>query len=293
MCTEVAPEGWDGPSIMYRGKSTLQECDNPAFPITRVTGWETVGVPPGGCGCQCEAPDGLFCQFSISLSPDALCQEVEGGWSGQQAGECENAGLNDEGQVGTLIGAEIDQFIFPSTATCTPSVVDTLEPPALADAVTLCASRTLGTECGASGVCVDPPTSGDGICISRAGDHLCPAGSDFTERTLVNETVTDNRTCLNDCDCSAPTGYCETDITLYSTNSCDGPNVTIPWEGEPCGTPGDSIRACGDCFTLAGPVYNTIEYEVQDVVVNCEPNGGGVDGSVDIDDPVTVCCLPD
>jgi hypothetical protein len=108
------------------------------------------------------------------------------------------------------------------------------------------------------------------VCVAAAGNQACPAG--YPTPYIVFTGLIDTRVC-SPCTCGAPALAC--DIVAVVTDSS--------------GCPGGGTVFYGDdtCYGVsAGPV-GSIDLTVESP---CAPGGGQPAGSVQVEDPITVCC---
>jgi hypothetical protein len=116
-------------------------------------------------------------------------------------------------------------------------------------------------------------------CIYASGWGYCPAGSPYSERTHLYQTIQDDRDCTS-CGCGpAFSVSCEGTTTLYADANCTTALETVPNDGSTCVS---HATAAALQFTLqSGPTGGL-----------CPDYGGQPTGSATATGRLTLCCLP-
>lgn len=247
------PVGWTGPVQIFAAAG-----DEP--PVTCADGtagmvtFDQVTADDAVCGCDCEAPDDVTCpttgtfrvwdnSSNCLVIPDETVEVTEG---------CNDLGLYDDVRVSFSSAApDLDGV------TCTAMPTTDLPEPIVDTQYTVCASRVASAP----------------ECIWQEGDVGCPAG-EFAVRTVVYETVADDRDC-SACSCGDATGDCEATFDLRA--------------GVGCGAGSPAELADGDCTTIDTPARSG-RLTIEGAAVTCEPADVGPTGGVTAEDPLTVCC---
>ncbi len=148
------------------------------------------------------------------------------------------------------------------------------------DSVAARACANDGTPCMQSPCSPEPPTPFE-VCVYATGDVPCPPA--WTERSIYYEDGTDKRECTP-CTCSSPTGgSCLIEIHVYTDNNCMNEQLS----------PNISSDMSAPCYDLiSGLALGSKKAEVIDRVPGvCTPQGGDSTGKVEMEKPITFCCL--
>ncbi len=295
-CVESVPVGWMGLVALFEGMPAQEPTCPAAFPgATPYKGNNTLNAPAATCGaCTCGAPMGQTCDLPDLLqvmnqpcggmATTAAPLPVPANWQGACYGPSGwPGGLTCDG--GTCNASVTAPKAVVTGGSCAASGgAPTLPPVSWSMLGKACGDAPTGGGCGASSVCQPKAAApfGAGLCIYKAGDNACPAGS-FSQKHVYYEGVTDTRSC-GACSCAAPNGSaCDATISVYT----DAANNT-------CSTVGTSFPA-GGCGNLAGnpPVKG------RKATITTPPTGGscmpGVSvpgGSVMPTNATTFCCAP-
>ncbi len=305
-CLPPAPEGWSGPAARIAlGKGSVEDsaCGG-SFPESVATGFSALDAPASECSCSCGAPTGGACDPEIDVDIfDSQCNATTSG------GACLQPGVNftacssvDETlSVGSETFADSDRFgirvradapAVASAPTCAPSDDSVLDPPVTRGDFELCAAAV---DDGAAGVCaggevctaklLNPFESA--ACIWAEGERDCPE-SDYTQRTLLHETVVDTRECSS-CSCgAAANASCAGEVEVIAVYASGGFVFDPP----------ETFEANGDCSpritpnsTPAAGVSFMVDYDAQVPTSSaCQPSGGNLTGDVAPAGTRTVCC---
>lgn len=279
VCAGAPPDTWSGPVARTRAAldEELVQCGEESEEAWHV--FDEV-VAEGECTCTCGLASDVICgEARIApatanlLCADASCQ---GGCPSVSLppGDCNTT-------VGDLSGQERLRVVLGSveSATCGPAQQeDALEDSHFAAQERACTMATFDDySCGEEERCV--LAAGEGfdreLCIYREGAHECPEDSEYSERLLRYQSITDERAC-EPCTCAPPTGSCGGTVGL----------------GFSCAT-ADSFGY--GCFEPSVN-YGTATYQVDTsdpAIFSCTPTGGQVSGEARPTGVVTFCCEPD
>jgi hypothetical protein len=176
--------------------------------------------------------------------------------------------------------ANFDDTIAINGGSCAPKGggVQSL-PPAIHDSeVAICdLSASLGAGCSAFQACV--AKSPGGTCVYKAGDEACPAGSAYSEKSLVVVDATDTRGC-SDCTCGEPAGgFCAAELRTFSNGSCTSQT--------------GSTATAVTCQAMgAFQAFKVVATSGPQGSISCEPHGGDPIGELTAKTVTTVCCMP-
>lgn len=272
-CIAEAPNGWAGPTIVYRGApDDLPQCPSaaPDVSIERNQGLSSV---PAVCGCECGDPAAPKCPGAALLSHDSSTCD----------GATQNTALAPD-TCAALPSALSHNVIsgIPPTAfggTCDASATVELAEPTWAETVRACIGQpTPAADCDADQVCVQQPQLAPPfrVCVHRAGEQSCPLAG-YTDRIETFGDFADDRDCT-DCGCSAVQGgQCVPTLAFYGSNDCSG------------GT-NDTLMGGGfQCSQVSGSGSARLEIEIAG---SCTPDDVMPIGEVFPSIPETFCCLP-
>ena len=270
-CIDV-PSGWKGPVALYDGPIGTLPVDCTAVPgTTDYSGFNGLDAAAPVCsGCSCGAAS-VTCPLQ-ALQLDALsgtCTTVSGSVT-QQDAVC----------LATPVAALSAKAAAPTPQTsCPPSGgVPNNPPPTWQIGGLACTPTAQGAGCPATSVCVGgyPSPFGPTTCISKSGDHNCPAG--FTDKHLLLDGASDTRGCTA-CACgAAPGATCSATTTGYAAAGCSGTTVAIPDDG-----------VCHALATAPASVKATVTGSVNSA---CPASGGTPVGTVAASGETTFCCAP-
>ena len=179
--------------------------------------------------------------------------------------------------VGSCHSPPIDDSCLTATvaSSCTTNPSTNVPTATWTDTARVCVGATAGGSCTA-GTCFDNADGFGDVCIIRDGDHACPLGTFYTERTLYHRDFTDTRGCST-CSCTTSGQGCQIELEICSMSFED---VTLQSGGSSyCLNSGD-----GDGVTLMSTSITSSG--------TCSTSGGSTTGAATAIDPVTVCCLP-
>lgn len=267
-CVDPVPTGWGTPGYvaLYEGASAPTPPDCPDdMPMEVYQGNATLNVQPAICSpCGCAAPIGQDCQLLTDLEPPPgksgiQPMQVSNQPCGQGAtqlntltvpnpwgGACYHDEILPGGQQ--CLGAPCNRSVNSASptvvgGTCAPTGGSPTKPAAQwASRALACHGSLQGGGCASPKVCMPKPASPykSHVCIEKAGDVDCPAGTPFTKKSVYYTGVDDTRDCSG-CTCGSPSGgACEITITLYG-DATSGV----------CATEVGSVKA-GQCVDLAG-----------------------------------------
>lgn len=274
-CAPKRPSEWSGPAALSSGTGA-PNCPRD-FPTLAFDAGDEV-TAAGGCTCSCGDLTGT-CNAALEVSRFS---------TGDCSGDPDTvADTTIFGETCTTKDAASMAFrvTAPETTSCAPgNVVANLSEPSFSNETRACVGATSEGTCGADGQCFERPGApySDTLCIFRSGDHDCPSG--YPARSLLFETWSDGRACATECECTPEGGECRWSASLR--DNCTG-NIN--------GFPALSSLGAPQCL-LADAVAS------QALLINGAPtfmaDSGGclgaalsVSGSVEVAEPVTVCCL--
>lgn len=296
---EAMTEG--GTSVGTTGPVVTSSTGSDATDATDATGGDgSTGDPPGVCTCfdapndpswsgpvflrtsgeltslpECpaQAPTELFdagrqlqvgkatceaqpqCGADVAIFDD-ICP-MNGGMATHQLSSAECTDVGGFG-MGGMLGATLTVL----SCECEEGrVTEDIPEPAWTGAGRLCGGGP--ADC-TDGLCLPPPSAaaGDLVCVHQDGDMDCPLAG-YTQKILLHRAFEDTRAC-NPCN----TDQCE--VALFADRNCETPSAILDGAG---------------CQSLQGERVSHLGIYTE----GCE---GGVTGSADAVDPVTVCCIP-
>lgn len=240
------------------------------------------GVPPAehDCDCDCDVDNGASCgPIEFAVYSNSLCFSAT-----SLVVDIDDACVDIPGVAADeYVALEVDilgEGCDPDTSGTVIEQVDFLN-----HAIACEPSRQSSAGCEEEEVCLKIPIVpfDSTVCVLREGDHVCPDGTDYTERTVYYESLEDDRSC-NACTCTLSGAECDANqVFVFATNNCSGAPVGSIGATEVCSDPG----AQGFSSILGGGA-------VADPG-NCAENAGSSDelGSLTPSGPTTVCCLPE
>jgi hypothetical protein len=313
LCVPEAPPGWylEGqkpiPDLVWSGAAL----ELPAFCAEGLTSrgelFTGLVAPPADCdACGCEEPKGtcpgLPAQIEIHAGkcgdPGAAQLPFDGpaGWDGTcTAANALPAGAQCPSGSGTPCAQSVTVSALPAPVEEPCNVTETEKPKFTASHWWETAARTCigaeipGAKCDGSFRCVHNLALPYRQCISRSGEHACPAGYDTGERFVMypKDGIDDGRGCT-DCTCGAPVGgACVATLSVYADGACATPVV----KGVPIGSLGPQ------CINLMVPGQAMGSKAITDRAYlpgTCMASGGDPFGTAHPNDAeaVTFCCLP-
>ena len=241
--------------------------------------------------CSCEPPTGV-CPLPQTMTANTSleCPSTDAGvpfdppdgWDGG----CTTSDAIDGGPCdgGDCVQSVTVAAITPNESSCTPiqSVVAQSTEVTWQTFGYACAGLTNGSCASAGDVCTPKPSGIFALCVSRPGDDpvfMCPKG--YPARSVFYLGANDMRTCAS-CACGAPQGSaCSSLVSVYADDACSNlvAAVTATSDDSMCvdvppGSPLGSKQATTPTYTPG----------------SCQPSGGEETGSVELQDPLTVCC---
>lgn len=276
-CVPAVPSGWQGPLEVYAGTAPPPTCTS-GF-AQSIGANDVLQAPAATCGCSCgpssitcSAPaidfyDGMTCSAtplvcaSLGLSPNS-CVTVN------ELTKCAATYLDISVPDGTS-----------AMSACAPQPVKNVPPYTWGTQARGCVSTVAPAQvnCASGEICAPAPGAGFAakLCVSHAGDVLCPGGGYGVKHTYFT-SVADTRSC-SDCTCSAPNGgSCSFALDVYqsSNGSCSGGAVTFA-PGDKCA----GVNQPGDFRLTETSVAGT-----------CGPSTSSPTGLAVPAGAVTVCC---
>jgi len=146
-CVPAAPADWQGPGRLFPaegGQDSPPNCSTDEYPLLGTSGWESFDEGSASCDCDCATPFGLSCNFSLGFGFDEVCGDLDGGFSGLAAAECQLAGF---GQGQSYQSASVTTSYVNDGAGCTPIASEVLPDVQSEDASSLCMPRAFGETC--------------------------------------------------------------------------------------------------------------------------------------------------
>ena len=287
-CVPLPPLDWERPALLWVGsKSEAPQCPSDRAPVVGYTGYAELS-PGNPCGdeCECEAPTGE-CGFSELRAHWGTCAAPVGmpipfsapaPWDGSCA----------DGITLTEVHS-LTAEPLPMEETCKvkkgPPSAPQYAPPRWGTVAFACVGYALEACLDPGTYCVptaEPPPPGFRQCISKEGEHACPAGSSYKIQHVFFDGFDDLQGC-SECSCVPLGGDCSATVAIYE-GSCGAqsfPIATLVADtiGSTCSDiPGDAI--------LGSKVAWQIAYEPG----ICQPRGEEPTGTVELTGPTTFCC---
>jgi hypothetical protein len=285
-CVPLPLLGWSLPVLLWSGPE-LEAPDCPADQagVVQYEGYAEPGEAPECHSCSCEPPTGECELPSFLFASSQPCGITDPApvfydFSGLDADPM-SCNTDNPIPAGLLKSVTFGPLTMIESG-CKP--VTMLLPRDGAGP-----SKTFARACGygPSPPCGDPGAFcastaasplGFSQCIFQQGEHECP--SSYPIRRVFYAEVSDSRSC-SECWCGPPEGgECSSYVRAYEDAMCSS------------GVAGRSVRqnvACQDStsIAIAGKTATTPIYEPG----ACEPLGGELVGSVELDGSSTFCCL--
>lgn len=273
VCHERPPEGWSGPVSVVVNDEPAGSC----AVGTLVTGG--LGDPGEAFTCNddcvCGPSNGEQCPSTADVtfyaSEDATCSS--GGITTTVGSSCTPI------PASVRYGDFTSAAMTPTGGSCAPTGggVSTA-PPAFASWAHTCGFADDEAVPCAGGVC---SPAGGGACIYRPGTFgACPPGTYGGTPIVMATDYEDSRDC-SPCDCDPPAGgNCTGNFFRFYfntgclTQSGSGP-ISAPCTDNPSGSGVVSASLGGNTMLEPG---------------SCAPTGGQAEGSVVVDEYVTLCC---
>ncbi|WP_437337699.1 hypothetical protein [Sorangium sp. So ce394] len=283
-CVNPVPEGFDGPALLWVGRTTDEpQCPNSA-PSTVYVGYETPDFPfvCDPCRCSeptCALPDGLRTAASLRCDGIELSRHDARNIQGGTCVVPSEALASDRKAL--LLGA-------PEMTPCEPSV----EPPPVPRIVSrwyrsgkACSGILPEDTCMAPKRCVPvddrPLDHAFSQCIMHlgAGEATCPP--DYPEDVVLYDGMVDDRHC-SPCECGPPTGgECSLTLLSFQDEACSALLATDTTSG--------MDPACLAPVPGMKPKSMKAVWHVNDPG-HCEPSGGELRGGITLTGATTFCC---
>jgi hypothetical protein len=270
VCTPPAPKGWDIAAVDFTTEVACPPGYAPSYTVfTAPTG------SPAVCDCSC----------SLGSSPSCTTGDFEFAYGATDCSNTDVATAND-GMCLSVSVTFVGDIQIVTTPPATGGTCDKTQsvsvPPYVSTSNYVCALNGTASTAGCMGgeVCV-ATTSAQTRCIVQDGSASCPAP--YTVAHPVGISVLDTRGCTGACTCGAPSAACDEQTwNFYTADDCTGTPVPAPMDG-----------TCDPVGSLAG-TYLSNQYTADPTGVTCglplaSPSPSG---SVSLDTPQTVCCLP-
>jgi hypothetical protein len=226
-CVMPAPTGWDLVAV--------NEATQPACP----TGFTApadlkilAGSPVHACPCSCTGSGGsgptcAGVPTAVITGDDIACTPGAPQTSATLNSNTGNACVATpiELDVGAASSIGFGKITSPAgPATCTPNASITKADPTDGRACSAPAKSGLG--CSGTLRCL-PKATGFTMCISKAGDQVCPTG--FTnKRRIAGTTAADTRACLA---CTCNNAPCSGTVELWSNSMCNAKESILTTAG--------------------------------------------------------------
>lgn len=275
-CVEPPPDGWTlGTFAVSTDGHAPPDC-GAGWPSSSEANAGLSAAPDAQCACSCSSPT-VTCSLASTNYADSInCQWAQLGVLTPSAnGACDS--------IPTLSGADANDGIEGEAVTVQSASCNASEGSHILPAVTwtdqgrLCEGVSLGGGCEDGQACVPATPTSFSLCISRSGDHQCPAP--HTDKTLRYADVNDSRSC--DCSCGPP-----------ANAACTASTEVWPSSGNCQGNPSTIVDNDGSCVTFAGPPSNgSFQYTATPSSDPC-PVQDQPTGEATPTGAVTVCCLP-
>ena len=287
-CVPLPPLGWSLPVLLWSGPELeAPECSATQAGVTQYEGHADPIGPPNCPACSCEPPTGECALPSFLTASNQVCDSEGPGlafydFSGLDP---EPMSCNTDNVVAPVLGPKSLTFGPPilTESECKP--VTTLPPPRSGAT----SWRTFVRACGYGvSACSNPgalcipaagPPAGFSQCIYQSGQHECP--SSYPDRRVFYDEVSDSRHC-SECACGAPEGsVCSVYLRVYKDALCTELMA------------GSTVHLMGTCSNLvenAGLGSKRVMTPPTYEPGACEPSGGELTGSLELNGPSTFCC---
>ncbi|WP_437817866.1 hypothetical protein [Sorangium sp. So ce1078] len=280
-CVNPAPEGFDGPALLWVGRTVDEPQCPPDAPSTVYAGYETPDFPFACDPCRCSEP---ACALSDGLKTAA-------------SSRCEGAALplNDARDIlsgacvapSEALASDRKSLVLGSTelSPCEASV----EPPPVPRIVSrwyrsgkACAGVVQEDTCIAPKTCVPAEeTRSFAQCILHIGEGEATCPPDYPVNVVLYDGMSDERRCTP-CACGPPTGgTCSLALLSFRDEACSE-----------LLTAGVALGKAPGCLAPVPGVRPKSMRAVWEVNIHgrCEPRGGEVDGQLILTGPSTFCC---
>jgi hypothetical protein len=281
-CTPGVPQGWGGPLEVYRGAGVPPPCSASFFGPS-FEGHEGLNAPPATCGCSCGAPQGVSCSpVRVSFTNGATCAAAPAECAAAMLLPDTCRTLSERSMCAAALVIDISAAApVPSGGLCNATPTLALPVPTWSSNTRACVATGVPptASCPAGSVCAPRPASpfASNLCISQAGDVLCPAGG-YSSRFVSYAGLRDTRGC-SPCTCGSASGaQCKDSITVFS--STDGS----------CSTGGVTYNLPISCAGVLQP--GDFRLSAAFAGGGCAPSQTVSNGTAVPAQPVTFCCLP-
>ncbi|MBL4688029.1 MAG: hypothetical protein JKY37_25795 [Nannocystaceae bacterium] len=280
-CAETVAD-WVGP-VAIHSKPVAEEvvCAGDFAEVASETMFFGVPSAEHECECSCDVDNGASCgPIEFSVYANSVCFSVT-----SLVVDLVDGCLDIPGVAATeYVALEVDILGEGCDPNTSGTVIEDVE---FLNHVIACEPSQppqSNAGCDENEVCLEIPVVpfDSTVCLLREGDHVCPDGTEYTERTVYYESIDDDRSC-NACTCTLSGAECDPNqVRVFGTNNCSGAPVGVIDNSEVCTDPGaqgfSSILGDG---AVADPG-------------NCAAGAGTSNelGSFTPVGPTTVCCLP-
>ncbi|MEP7124899.1 MAG: hypothetical protein ABJE95_28480 [Byssovorax sp.] len=293
-CAPLGPAEWQGPALVWMGKpGEAPECP-PSAPVAGDLGLADPSAPTLCGACACDSPHGSCALPTTWTAAAATCAgdtsgtahtvfDAPAGWSGA----CTASNALPAGQKCNGVSCVQSLTIAPLALVEGACGVSSRAPPptlpiAWGQAARSCHGVPQGECAGPSERCAPAVEPGYRRCLTRDGEHACPAN--YTEEHRFFAGLDDTRGC-SPCGCNPPSGStCAALVSAYADAACSLPVAAITLDA--------TKPACVDILPAGAALGSKLGGEPQYAPGACAVSGGEPTGAAVPVNPITVCCLP-
>lgn len=268
VCRPSLPMDWQGPAAVSVGDDTASRPGMfvPHPPLVRLN-----EPPEGSCNCACTNID-VQCETTLAVTQATDLNCMAPTVIAEISDSCSTS-------IASVPNARIDVGDFSASATCQSPTATGFFAQLDTSPVLVCDAPAEVGMCP-GGECFAPAIASlDHVCAFRPGIHTCPPDQPYSERFIVGESLTDDRSCPQ-CTCNEPAGLiCNGTPVIHTNDSCVGAGTPIT---EGCQT-----------VPTDGSGFNARLTDVNFIGDTCSPADATPDplGDVTTVDPLTLCCL--
>jgi len=288
-CVEVPPVGWTGPVAIYLGSPAGAPSCGGDYPHEMLTANADLVAAPAQCtACTCQPPANPTCGDATVTAKWTATNCNGTPTSTKTIPATPNVCvpyLPDSASVQLITNVAVSGTANPCMPVAATPQATVAPTEWNAKAVACGAPAVARDDCSTGKVyATTPPLPlSSNLCIYKAGDTGCPAGSYAKKTVVYTGAVSDTRGC-GSCSCGTPAVDCAGTLTVYTNNvtsTCTDPAVAataVP------------TSICKE----AGSANQT--YALKYVPTNapppaaCPPQGGEPTGTATAADPTTLCC---
>ena len=273
-CQPNSPSGWIEPVLWHEAGSPGDSCpagwDNELF-----SGGEQAAKTTGSCpSCSCSTPSSTLCGQKVKFFKQANCSGTSKDDVIISTGEACKAVVDP---FKPLSVRATSGYIEAQSNCKAQTGTDKLDLAKWKVDVKLCSPPPGGGGCKTGESCQPPPKASS--CRAHVGDVACPAS--HANKKLLYQKLQDKRLC-SACACLPSGAACSYVDLIYFGDSTTGcPNKKL---------------LTSNCLNIAVDPktghYRTNTWFASGPKKPCKPSGGVLSGSIDLAEPVTVCCAP-